>query len=241
MTQAGLTLHQRASRLGHLFKALTQQHHHELLPMLRPHIPEDGVVIDVGAHAGQFTKLFAGLAARGKVYAFEPGGYARSILERVVRWHRLSHVEIVPMGLSDAEGATELLMPVKASGALGFGLSSLGQHERHGEAVRETITLTTLDAFAAAKGLARLDFLKADIEGWEARLLMGGRETLARLRPALYLEVDDRTLARAGDTAGAVWDLLTPIGYTAAKVSEDGTVARVTAYEGSGNYLFTAR
>ena len=31
--------------------------------------------IDVGAHAGQFTKLFARLAAGGRVYAIEPGSY----------------------------------------------------------------------------------------------------------------------------------------------------------------------
>jgi hypothetical protein len=42
-----------AGFFAHLFKAVCKQHHRELLPLLRPLIPADAVVLDVGAHAGQ--------------------------------------------------------------------------------------------------------------------------------------------------------------------------------------------
>jgi len=54
-----LTLRQRASWTAHLFKAVTQQHHLDLQGLFKPFVPEDAVVLDVGAHAGQFSKLFA--------------------------------------------------------------------------------------------------------------------------------------------------------------------------------------
>ena len=54
-----LTLRQRASWSAHLFKAITQQHHRALTTLFAPYVPADAIVLDIGAHAGQFSKLFA--------------------------------------------------------------------------------------------------------------------------------------------------------------------------------------
>lgn len=197
---------------AHLWKAVVYDHHRELLTMLPP-IPADGVVLDVGAHAGQFAKLFAGLVPQGRVYAFEPGGYARSILTQVVRLRRLRPVEVVPMGLGDAAGTARLAMPIKASGAYGFGLSHLGASDRAGAMRTETVAVTTMDTFVRAHGLTRVNFIKADVEGWEGRMLAGAQETLARFRPALMLELIGSHLARAGDRLETVWGMLERSGY----------------------------
>src|SRR5690242_6265415 len=90
--------------LAHLFKAVAKQHHRELVPVFARFIPEDGVVLDVGAHAGQFAKIFARLARKGRVFAFEPGTYARSILRLALYLNRARNVAIVPMGLGEAPG-----------------------------------------------------------------------------------------------------------------------------------------
>jgi FkbM family methyltransferase len=203
----------RVRYAAHLFKAIAYDHHLELLPMLRPHIPRDGVVFDVGAHAGQFAKLFARLTPRGRVYAFEPGSYARWILTRVAHVRRLRNVEIVARGLGDMQGSVRLAMPIKASGAYGFGLSHLGAAMCEGTMRTEAVEITTVDAFVGAQALGRLDFIKADVEGWEGRMLAGAGETLARFRPALMLELIASHLARAGDQLGAVWISLERLGY----------------------------
>ena len=220
-----LSLRARLSWCAHLWKAATQQHHRAYALLFRRFVPRDAVVLDVGAHAGQFTKLLAGLAREGKVYAFEPGGYALSILRRVVALHRLRNVEIVPMGLSDRAGGETLSMPVKRSGSMGFGLSHLGAEARM--RVAETIALTTLDAFAAEMKLARLDFIKADIEGWEMRMLTGGAAAVARFRPALLLEVQAAHLARAGDTPSDLWRFFAPLDYEAQLVLPEGRGIRL--------------
>jgi len=232
-----LTFRQRLTFAAHLWKAATRQHHREFLPLLRQYVPADAVVADVGGHAGQFAKLFAGLAARGQVYSFEPGVYARAILDRVVRWRGLGNVEIVPFGLSDAAGQAHLSVPIKRSGSFGFGLSHLGADAGGRAARSETIRLETLDGFVAVRNLARLDFVKADIEGWEMRLLAGGREAIARFRPAIMVELVTAHLARAGDRPEAVWQQLGGLGYRSFRL--DGAIpAVVDGFSKDSDYLF---
>lgn len=199
---------------AHLFKALVRQHHRELIPLLRPHLPQNGVVIDVGAHAGQFTKLFARMAPQGHVYAFEPASYARSIVTTVTRLHGLKNVSIIPSGLSDAPGHQTLSIPLKSSGSLGYGLSHLGNDgDDNRPTWRETINLVTLDDFVKANGIRSMHLIKADIEGWEMRFLKGGAESISRFRPSVLLEINARFLARAQNTPAEVWGFFRERGY----------------------------
>ena len=257
MTSQRLPLRARLTRLAHLFKALARQHHRALVPLFAAVLPVDGVVIDVGAHAGQFAKLFAAIARRGRVYAVEPGSYARSILRVVVRLKRLGNVTVIDRGLSDHAGQAALSVPVKASGSIGFGLSHLGGGEgrpafaeaeplrlRAGRraAIQEQISVTTLDDFARDQGLTRLDLIKADIEGWEIHLLRGGARTLERFRPTLALELVESHLARAGAGAGAsaaeAWARLEPLGYRGFRFDAGGGTQPAPAFLGDGDYLF---
>jgi len=204
-----------AGLFAHLFKAICKQHHREMRPLLAPLIPEDAVVFDVGAHAGQYTKLFARLARRGRIYAIEPQSYARRILRTAIRLNRLRNVEILPLALGAKSTTATLTIPVKASGSYGFGLAHLGPHTRAGSAETETVKVTTLDALATTLALTRLDFIKADIEGWEQAMVEGGRATLARFKPALLIELNEEHLRRAGGSVAALWQMLTGLGYRA--------------------------
>jgi FkbM family methyltransferase len=229
---------QRADWIAHVVKAATQQHHTHLRPVFAPWIPSDAQVIDVGAHAGQFSKLFARMAPQGRVYAFEPSAYARSILTKALAWNRLHNVSVIPAGLSDAPGEAVLHTPIKPHGGLGFGLAHFGDETAPRGTLDQTTLLMTLDAFVEDQGLTRLDFIKADVEGWEAHVLRGGPRTLERFRPALYLEVIEASLERAGATAAEIWDRLTPLGYEARL---DPGFEVVAGFSGPGDYLFTPK
>ena len=202
MVNACLTARQRASWLAHLFKAATSGTTRFRALFARTS-RRDAVIVDIGAHAGQFSKLFAAMAPRGRVWAFEPSAYARSVMAPALRFNAIGNVTLIPMGLSDRPGELTLHTPIKRRQSLGFGIAHLGANA--GPAFDQAIALTTLDAFAAEHGFERLDFIKADIEGWELRALKGGEATLRRFSPALYLEVDAACLARAGDTPEALF------------------------------------
>ena len=226
----------RAGWIAHVWKAATQQHHGALRPLFAPYVPEDAVVIDIGAHAGQFSKLFARMAPRGAIYAFEPSEYARSIMIPAVAVSGLKNITLIPMGLSDTRGEMVLRTPIKHRGGMGFGLAHLGTDDGARETMDQKVRLITLDSFVAERGLTRLDFIKADVEGWELQALRGAGATLATFRPALYLEVDHDCLARAGSTPEDLWALLAPLGY---KARTTPNLSPSPAYQGAGDYLFT--
>ena len=231
-----LTTRQRASWLAHLLKASTRQHHGALRGMFAAHVPFDGVVVDAGAHAGQFSKLFARMAPAGHVYAFEPSAYARSIMVPALRLNRIRNVTLTPEALSDSVGRLTLHTPLKRSSALGYGVAHLGSDSAYKATLDQTVDLTTLDTFATLKELSRLDLIKADIEGWEMRALKGGKDTLKRFRPTLYLEIDGALLARAGDSPEALFDWLGVIGYRGFSTPDLRPAPR---WVGPGDYLFT--
>ncbi|MGB5948989.1 MAG: FkbM family methyltransferase [Parvibaculum sp.] len=232
-----LTIRQRMTWVAHLFKAVAYQYHRPLARSLRSLIPHDGVVVDVGAHAGQFAKLFGGMAPEGRVYAFEPGAYALSILKHSVRWR--PNVTIVPFGLSDAEGTQVLQLPIKASGSLSFGLAHISAGATQ-PAKSHQIHLTTLDGFAEKERLTRLDFVKVDIEGWEARFLSGASNILSRFRPPILMEVREDALARAGAEPGQIFDSIMPLGYAVFRTDEKAGYSFhcVDGYVGKSDYLF---
>lgn len=225
-----LTVRQRLTWLAHLWKALSRQHHLELRSQFRPFIPSDGVVLDVGAHAGQFTKLFASMVPMGHVHAFEPGSYALSILRTVKTLRRLSNVTVHACGLGDSAAVNVLNVPVKKSGSIGFGLSFIDDSQQPElRAVTEEIAIRRLDEVVAEHDIRRIDFIKVDIEGSEMRMLVGAKEALTRFSPALYIELANGHLARRGDSIEELTGYLGDLGY--------GPVGDHSIRE--GNQLFT--
>jgi FkbM family methyltransferase len=176
------------------------------------------------------------MAPLGHVYAFEPAEYARSVMTPALRLSGLKNVTLIAKGLSDTPGEMTLHTPLKRSGSMGFGIAHMGCREEAGPTVDQIVEVTTLDAFAQAQGLTRLDFIKADVEGWELRALKGGEGCLGRFAPALFLEVDAPFLARAGDTPGALFVWLASLGYGAVRIP---SLIPAPAYAGAGDYLFT--
>jgi FkbM family methyltransferase len=229
------------SALAHLFKATTQQHHRALTSTIARLVPPAAIVFDVGAHAGQFTKLFARTATAGRVYAVEPGSYARSILRTVVWLHGLANVVVLPLALGAASGLSTLTLPVKGRDSFGFGLAHLGAPgDRWHKVAQELVALTTPDAVVAALGLDRVDFIKADIEGWELRLLHGGADTLRRFRPRLMLELTSDHLARAGDRLDDAFAFLEELGYAAVEFLPGEGLVPVTTRR-DGDFWFIPR
>jgi FkbM family methyltransferase len=229
------------SFVAHLWKAVTQQHHRELLPALARCVPRDGVVLDVGAHAGQFTKLLSRLACDGRVYSVEPGSYARAILRAAIWARRLDNVAVVPVALGAAQRLQRLNIPVKASGAMGFGLSHFGAAEsRWPRVATELVAQTTIDDLVVTLALDRLDFIKADIEGGELRMLEGARNSLERFHPCLLLELTEAHLGRADDTLAEAFAFLDARGYRAFVIEPNGAFAPVTAPREGDLWFFPA-
>ena len=200
---------------AHLYKALFRQHHrHFFETTLAPLLPHDGIVIDVGGHAGQYTKLFSHHTLQGGyVFVFEPGDYALSILRRVKSFKSLKNIDIIPMALSHKKQMLTLKTPIKKSGSLGFGLSFTGDNTDERNIKTQHVQATTLDDFAKEHDLKRIDFIKIDIEGGEYDFLKGARNALKTYQPRIWMEINQKALARHNVSPKDIEDFMSELNY----------------------------
>jgi FkbM family methyltransferase len=129
------------------------------------------VFADVGAHVGIHSLVAARAGAR--VVAFEPAPDSAARLRAAAAASGLA-VTVVQAALGIEEREVGLFADPRYDVADAGVRSLAGTGERVA-----TARATTLDAC----GLDRLDVLKVDVEGAEAAVLEGARDSLVRLRP----------------------------------------------------------
>ncbi len=173
----------------------------ELTFHTRLHRP--GTIVDVGAHDGLLTVPLARLPG-ARVVAFEPLPSAFARLAAACAG--LPNVTLRREALGAEPGALTLNVPV-VEGAAAEQWASLAKDFRPFVAVEtHPVAVITLDSL----GLDGVTHIKVDAEGFEEEVLRGAAETLARCRPVLSLEVEERH--RAGSTRD-VPALLASMGY----------------------------
>jgi FkbM family methyltransferase len=164
------------------------------LAALRPMVAPGSVVVDAGANIGNHTLFFAKICRAAQVHAFEPLRTVFPILERNVVLNGLANVACHNVALGAASGRASLAH---------FATHNLGASQfRLGEG--DDYPMVALDELA----LDRLDVLKIDVEGSQLAVLEGGRATIDRHRPLIWIEF--RPVAEELDPGDA---LLRAMGY----------------------------
>ena len=140
------------------------------------------IVLDVGAWEGPYSLLFGELVGReGSVIAFEPDPKASAILRDNVEASGLANVRVEDLCLSNVEGSA--LFFDSSGGTIG----TLIRNELVGTFRQVAVTTTTLDRYCR-EHLVRMDGLKVDVEGAEALVVEGARDSIARFSPWMFLE-----------------------------------------------------
>lgn len=149
--------------------------------------------IDGGANIGYFTLIAAkAVGASGRVHAFEPQPDNRRRLAEHVAMNGLGDVVTIhPVALSDRAGEVELHTFDNPASNHGQSTFFAGSQATHAVSVR-TVRLDDYLPDVAPR------LIKLDIEGAEPLAIDGMRETLRRNRPAVIVELNATTLARAG-------------------------------------------
>lgn len=169
-------------------------------------VQPDWSCMDIGANLGAHTLSLATLAHDGRVVAFEadPGNFALLARNAAALAPPKARIEPVPIALWDARttltigGANELAgCSFVADGARDVAKTerllrtvvdkaAIAQTDLHMRLAE--IPALPLDAWAEANPLPRLDLIKLDVEGAEARVIRGADQTLRRHRPVLLVE-----------------------------------------------------
>jgi FkbM family methyltransferase len=152
--------------------------------------------IDVGAHAGRFTRSFVHHAPQGRHLAVEPLPWAAAQLRE-----RYRGVDVREVALSDSHGTAQFhFLPDHP------GRSSLRRRRGWETYQVQTfdVTVTTLDALAAGRDYA---LIKIDVEGAQYQVLRGALATLRRCRPIVVFEHGRPAEIDFGTTSGMIHDL----------------------------------
>jgi FkbM family methyltransferase len=176
-------------------------------------LPKGSVMFDIGTRFGIYALTLAHRVPTATIYCFEPNldNYIR--LTRNISLNHLQNLRPFQLGLGDWVGTARIVV----NNDTDSGASSLAE----GEGTH----ITTLDRFCEEQGIQRLDFLKVDIEGFEPRLLKGGRKSLERFKPTMLIELNTTTLARAGSSVEELLGMLRSLGYEFYVVQRDRLVA----------------
>lgn len=178
-----------------------------LVDAVAPHLPSDGVVLDVGANIGYFTQVLTERAGfRGRAHLFEPVPNLAELCAQTVTGLPCQ-ATVHRIGLSDTDEHVEIF--VSSDGNLGW--NTIVAEKASGMTPVE-IEVARYDGL----GLTDVpDLVKIDVEGAEYRVLAGMMTSIARWtpRPAILCEIGWGDGHPAWDQVLAVLDELMALGF----------------------------
>lgn len=216
-----------------LFWGLPGSYEPETLSVLTQKIGSATTFFDVGANTGVFSLLAARANPQVRVHAFEPVRSVFAALQANVHTNGLDdRIVCVRSAVAERSGEIPLHIPDETWG--NASLSARGFRGLTGQV--ERVPCTSLDDYVALEGIASVDIVKVDVEGFEHVVLGGARRLLHDHRPAVFAECLIETNTAAIDA------ILDEAGYQAFALTRHGPwpVGRIIPdpTEREKNFLF---
>jgi FkbM family methyltransferase len=174
---------QHKTRVRYQWKALRGKLDREL-PLARRLVRPGSIVADVGANSGLYAYAFGRSSA---VEAFEPLPEPARMLHALAT--TLPRIRVHQVALSRRSGTATLYVP---RGHDDRPISELARFTPvEGPHDTAVVPIRTLDEYT----LGNLGLIKIDVEGHELSVVEGAHETIARERPVLLVEIEQRHLS----------------------------------------------
>jgi FkbM family methyltransferase len=187
---------------------------------IRSFLTPGAVCIDVGAQMGYLSLAMATSAGRQTaVHAFEPEDINAARFRENMALNNIQNVQLHREAVSNIEGTLHLFLSKTANA----GTHSTLYNERTVTEESIQIPATTLDAFARATNLPRLDLIKVDVEGAEFEVIQGADSVLRTYRPRVILELCDRLQIERGLSSRQIKEFMVERDYSAYTIADDGT------------------
>ncbi len=190
--------------------------------------------VDVGANWGYFTLVAAHLVgATGRVVSVEADPRAHATLAWNISSNGLRSVRVVAAAAADEAGTLSFTAyGTDLDANANFGLVLASPSGREGR--RFDVAARPLDEILDEAQVERVDVLKMDIEGAEARAIAGlSRRLSAQLVDRIVLELHPTYLREQGSSARAVVDRLSAYGYRAWQIDHSPRTHHRAASGGS--------
>ncbi len=177
---------------------------------LYENLKPDFHVLDIGANIGLLSLPMSKICENGFVYCFEPDSVNFARLRQNVSLNGCKNIGLFNMALGDQQGSS-VLYRVEQSNP---GMNRILSEQPDKAMLHETVTVTTLDVLYEEGTLPRVDFMKIDTEGFELKVLKGGRHLIERFHPILFVELADINLKAQGTSSRELIDYLESAQYT---------------------------
>lgn len=178
------------------------------------------VVLDIGAHVGQYSLIAAAAVGQsGRVHSFEPNPVSYRRLCANLDMNSFRNVAAHQLAVSDTAGEATLFVPDHDN----LGEATLQAGSGDGRQVK--VGCVTIDQWAQSADLgpqARIDLMKIDVQGLEGKVLKGAQEVLARFRPTIVCEFEERFLRSMGTSSVDLKGTLVRMGYSIHRLDASG-------------------
>ncbi len=180
------------------------------------------VVVDVGAHIGEYTLLAAqAVGDTGQIHSFEPQEPIFPILSNNVRLNGFQNVTLNASAVSDCVGELEFEIVSEPS------MSSIRKHETLDRDVKVVkVPTTSLDVYWSNR-TSKIDLIKVDVEGAEKFVFQGATELMSLHSsdaPTWIFEYGPRAYADFDYQPAELLDLIRSYGYSIWQYSTGGQI-----------------
>lgn len=155
-----------------LFLSSSMMHEKTIVNLVKNEIKKGDVVIDIGAHIGYYTVLFAKLVGpEGKVFAFEASPTNFEILKKNISVNGYKNVILNNKAVSDKNGKLTLYITGRTSTE---NFLFKPENFTNSSKIKQTVEIDSItldDYFQDFDG--EINFLKMDISGAEPRVMKG--------------------------------------------------------------------
>lgn len=157
-------------------------------------IKHDWVVLDIGAHIGFYSLYFASKCKQGNIFSIEadPGNFSHLSFNIKLN-PEYKNIQILNVGVSDKNEVLSLGISTTGNTS---GNSFLSRSDS-----RVDVECKPLISIVSELGIAKIDLIKIDIEGFEFRVFKNYFENSNQsIHPTFILLEDNPTIQQEGDT-----------------------------------------
>lgn len=175
--------------------------------LIKKEIKKGDIVVDIGAHIGYYTLIFAKLVGEeGKVFAFEPSPENFALLKKNVEINGYKNVTLVQKAVSNKSGTLKLYLCEGNAGDNRI-------YDSHDDRRSVDIEAVRLDDYFK-NGSGRINYIKMDVQGAEGAAVLGMSHLLESNKALKILtEFWPDGLQKFGTSPGEYLQLLTNLRF----------------------------
>jgi FkbM family methyltransferase len=152
--------------------------------MLFKLVNDGDTIFDIGANIGWYSNHLAKKLPNATIHSFEPIPETFAQLKRNTELNGAKNIKLNNIALSAKRGKLIFYYSPTVTGA-----SSSQNIMENTNSIKLECEADTIDNYVATNKIAKLDFVKCDVEGAEYLVYLGGSETFKKHKPVVFTEM----------------------------------------------------